>query len=400
MRGLLVAAEVATAVVLLTGAGLLLRTLIAVETFDRGYRAPQTRVLTLYVDPIGSRYPTREALLQFYEDVRRETAAVPGVASVAWASQLPLTAEDARDVSFEIVGAPAVDERQRPAADNHTVSPGYFATLDLPIVAGRGFTDRDVADSPQVCLVNEALVRGHVSGRSPLGLHLALRATAAPRAEPSICEVVGVVRQVRGRPDERQAFVQIYRPLAQRPDDDIYLVVRAATADAPALTSAIRAAIGRVDRDQLVGVRDIQTLADVAWTATGRHRFRAWLVVGFAALALTLAMVGVFGIVGFAVQQRLREFAVRRALGATPGEVVRLVVAGVAPVFAGGLVIGLALAAALGRMFAAVLVDVGPLDPLTFAATGGVLVLVGLLAVAGPARRALGADPARMLRGS
>ncbi len=397
LRSLLVGAEVATAVVLLAGAGLLLRTLVAVETFDRGYRA--TDVLTMYVDPLGARYPTRASLLQFYEEVRREIAAVPGVAQVAWTSQLPLTAEDTRDVSFELVGAPAEDERQRPAADNHIVSPAYFQAIDLPIVAGRGFTDGDTAAGPPVCLVNEALAHDHLRGRAPLGVRLALRPASSPRVEPSVCEVVGVVRQVRGRPDEREAFVQVYRPIAQRPTDDIYLVVRPASGEAAALTTAVRAAIGRVDRDQLVGVRDIQTLADVAWTATERHRFRAGLVVVFAALALTLAMVGVFGIVGFAVQQRLREFAVRRALGATPGEVIRLVAAGIAPVFAGGLAIGLVLAAALGRMFGAVLVDVGPLDPLTFAATGGVLVVVGLLAIAGPARRALQADPARVLRG-
>ena len=288
----------------------------------------------------------------------------------------------------------------------HTIEPlcaaavGIRTFLDLPIVAGRGFTDGDTATAPPVCLVNEALVRGHLQGRTPLGIRLALRPASKPRAEPSTCEVVGVVRQVRGRPDEREAFLEVYRPVAQRPDDDIYLVVRPASGEAAPLTSAVRAAISRVDRDQLVGVRDIQTLADVAWTATERHRFRAGLVLVFAGLALTLAMVGVFGIVGFAVQQRLREFAVRRALGATTGEVVRLVVAGIVPVFAGGLAIGLVLAAGLGRMFGAVLVDVDPLDPLTFATTGGVLVLVGLVAIAGPARRALRVDPARVLRGS
>ncbi len=398
VRQLLVGAEVATAVMLLAGAGLLLRTLIAVETFDRGYRA--TQVLTMYVDPLGSRYPTPQSLLQFYDAVRRETAAIPGVATVAWASQLPLTAEDARDVTFEVVGDPAVDERQRPAADSHTVSPEYFQAIDLPIVAGRGFTDRDTVDSPPVCLVNEALVRGHAQGRPALGARLAMRPAFSPRAEASVCEIVGVVRQVRGRPDEREAFVQVYRPMGQRPNDDIYLVVRAATGEAAALTAAVRAAIARVDRDQLVGVRDIRTLEDVAWTATERHRFRAVLVVTFAGLALTLAMVGVFGIVGCAVQQRLRDFAVRRALGASAGDVVRLVVNGVAPVFAAGLVVGLLLAAALGRTLGAVLVDVDPLDPWTFAITGGLLLLVGLLAIAGPARRALRIDPARVLRGS
>jgi putative ABC transport system permease protein len=394
----LVGAEVATAVVLLAGAGLLLRTLVAVETFDRGYRA--TEVLTMLVDPLGSRYPTRESLLQFFDAVRRETAAIPGVAAVAWASDLPLTAGDARGISFEIAGDPAVDDRHRPAADSHLVSPEYFEAIQLPIVAGRGFSDRDTAGSPPVCLVNEALARGHLGGRTAIGLRLALRPASRPRAEPTSCEIVGVVRQVRGRPDEREAFVQIYRPIAQRPTDDIYLVVRPATGDAAALTSAVRAAISRVDREQLVSVRDIQTLEGVAWTATERHRFRAVLVLTFAALALTLAMVGVFGIVGYAVQQRLRDFAVRRALGASAGDVLRLVVRGVAPIFAAGLAIGLVAAAALGRMLGTVLVDVDPLDPLTFTVTGGVLVVVGLLAIVGPARRAVRIDPARLLRGS
>jgi putative ABC transport system permease protein len=397
-RGVLVAAEVATAVVLLAGAGLLLRTLVAVETFDRGYRA--TEVLTMYVDPLGDRYPTRESLLQFYDEVRREVAAVPGVATVAWTSNLPLTAEDGRDVSFEVVGDPAIDERHRPAADSHIVSPDYFAAIDLPIVAGRGFTDRDRGDSPPVCLVNEALASRHLTNRSPLGVRLALRPASSPRAEASVCEVVGVVRQVRGRPDEREAFVQVYRPIGQRAADDIRLVVRPSGDDAAALATAVRAAIARVDRDQLVGVREIRTLADVAWTATERHRFRAALVATFAGLALVLAMVGVFGIVGYSVQQRRRELAVRRALGASAGDVVRLVVGGIAPVFAVGLVAGLAAAAALGRALGTVLVDVDPLDPATFAATGVVLLAVGLLAIAGPARRALRIDPARVLGGS
>jgi putative ABC transport system permease protein len=162
----------------------------------------------------------------------------------------------------------------------------------------------------------------------------------------------------------------------------------------------VRAAIARVDRDQLVGVREIRTLQDVAWTATERHRFRAVLVVAFAGLALTLSMIGVFGVVGHAVQQRIREVAVRRALGAERSDVIRLVVRGVAPVFVAGLGVGAVVAAALGRTLGSVLVDVDPLDPMTFAATGGVLVLVGLIAIAGPARRALRVDPARVLRGN
>lgn len=159
IRTLLVVGEIATAVLLLFGAGLLLRTLMAVEGIDRGYRAD--RVLTMLVDPLGSRYPTRAALLQFFEAVEREVVTLPGVRSVAWTSGLPLGPSDAGGRSFEFVGDPLVTESQRPTADYQIVSPTHFSTLDLPVVAGRAFNDRDTADSVAVCMVNESL-------RSPL----------------------------------------------------------------------------------------------------------------------------------------------------------------------------------------------------------------------------------------
>ena len=298
---------------LLAGAGLLLRTLIAVETFDRGYRA--TQVLTMYVDPIGSRYPTPQSLLQFYDAVRRGPRR-SGVATVAWASQLPLTAEDARDVTFEVVGDPAVDERQRPAADSHTVSPSTSrpsTCQSSPGAASPTATPSTAAGVPRQRSPRPRPPAGSAgAGHAPRDAARVLTAGGGLRVRDRRRGAAG-----RGRPDEREAFVQVYRPMGQRPNDDIYLVVRAATGEAAALTAAVRGAIARVDRDQLVGVRDIRTLEDVAWTATERHRFRAVLVVTFAGLALTLAMVGVFGIVGCAVQQRLRDFAVRRALGAS-----------------------------------------------------------------------------------
>jgi putative ABC transport system permease protein len=395
LRALLVAGEVATAVVLLVGAGLLLRTLLAVETADRGYRAQ--RVLTMLVDPLGSSYPTREALVQFYEAVAREVASVPGVEDVAWTTELPLTAGAVRDTVFEIAGDPPARPGDRPAAELQAVSRSYFRVIDLPLVAGRGFDERDTAAGPPVCVVNEALARTHLRGRPPIGVRLSLRPAARPTANPTSCDIVGVARHLRGRADEREDFAQIYVPMAQRPSGDTYLAVRAA-ADAAALTSAVRAAIARIDREQLVGVRDVMTLEEVASTATERHRFRAVLVATFALVALTLAMVGVFGIVGYAVQQRLRDVAVRRALGASSADVCRVVARGIAPVFVVGLAVGALAAAALGRVLATVLYGVEPLDPLTFAAAAAVLALAGALAIAVPVRRALRIDPAVALR--
>ena len=397
IRGVLVVGEIATAVLLLFGAGLLLRTLIAVENVDRGYRADS--VLTMMVDPLGSRYPTEASLLQFFDAVEREVMVLPGVRSVAWASTLPLGPSYAGRSFFEIAGDPPVDERQRPTADYQIVSATYFRTLDLPVVAGRGFNDRDTRDSVPVCIVNEAFVRGHVQGRSPIGLRVAIRPTASAQAPAVVREIVGVARQVKGRPDETEDLVQIYVPMAQDAVDDIYLVVRPTSGRAEGLVPSVRAAIARVDKEQLVSVRGVMTLEDVAWEATARHRFRAVMVITFAGLALLLAMVGVFGILAYSVQQRVRDFGVRRALGATTSDVLRLVVGSAVRVIATGAVIGLILSTVLGRLLSTMLFGVQPLDAVTFASVTIVLALTAAVATAGPAWRAAHIDPAVALRG-
>jgi putative ABC transport system permease protein len=395
LRGLLVASEVATAVILLFGAGLLLRTLMVVDHVDRGYRADQ--ILTMMVDPLGARYPTDESLLQFFDAIEHEVMALPGVHSVAWTSGLPLGPADQGPVLFDVVGDPPQDESKRPSSNYQIVSPSYFRTIDLPVVAGRSFDEQDTKSSVPVCMVNEAFVRGYLHGRSATGTRIAVWPDA-PNSKPVIREIVGVARQVKGRPDEVEDLVQVYVPMAQDPVDDIYLAVRPAAGRAEALAPSVRAAIGRIDKEQLVSVRDVVTLEDVAWEATGRHRFRAVMVITFAALALTLAMIGVFGILAYSVQQRMRDFGVRRALGATTGDVARLVVSSAARVVAIGGVAGLVLSAMFARLLATMLFGVQPLDPMTFAAVIVLLLVTATLAIAGPAWRATRIDPAVALR--
>jgi putative ABC transport system permease protein len=396
MRSVLVAGEVATAVVLLVGAGLLLRTLVAVDTVDRGYRARE--VLTMLVDPLGDRYPTPESLLQFYDAIEQEVRALPGVRSVAWSSSVPLGESYAGRFTFEIVGDAPVDAARRPTAAHEIASATYFDTLDLPLVAGRGFDARDTRQSVPVCIVSEALARRYMGGRSPIGVRLALRPASAPDAKPTVREIIGVARQLKERPDETEEYVQIYAPITQLINDDIFMLVRPTTGTAEALTPSVRAAIGRIDKEQLVSVRDIITLEDVASEATARYRFRAVLVVTFAALALLLAMVGVFGILAYSVQQRVREIGVRRALGATTGEVLRLVAASGGRVVGAGAVLGLILSIFAGRLLATMLFGVRPLDPATFAGVGIVLALTAVVSVAVPAWRAARIDPASALR--
>jgi putative ABC transport system permease protein len=211
-------------------------------------------------------------------------------------------------------------------------------------------------------------------------------------------EIVGVARQVKGRPDEIQDLVQIYIPMAQDVRDDTYLVVRPVSGRAGALANPVRAAIARVDKQQLVSVRSVMTLEDVAWEAAARHRFRAVLVMTFAGLALLLAMVGVFGILAYSVQQRVRDIGVRRAIGATTGDVFRLIAWSAVRVIATGAVIGLVLSTIVGRLLTSVLFGVRPLDPVTFASVAIVLALTAALSIAGPALRAARIDPAVALR--
>jgi len=396
LRGLLVIGEVATAVLLLFGAGLLLRTLIAVDAFDRGFRADS--VLSMLVDPLGSKYPTPQSLQQFFDQVEAEIAAVPGVAGVAWASDLPLDFFDSGELSFEIVGDPPVDDGQRPSTSQQIVSATYFSTLDLPILAGRVFDRRDTRDGVPVCIVNEAFARSFGGGRSPIGQRVALRPASSPQAKPVVREIVGVARQVKGRPDEAKDFVQLYVPMSQLISDDMFVVVRPKSGRAELLAPAVRAAISRIDKEQLVGVTNVMTLEDIAWAATGRHRFRAVMVVAFAALALVLAMVGVFGMLAYSVQQRVRDIGVRRALGATTNDVLRLVIANAARIIATGAAIGLALSAVSARLIETMLFGVRPLDLATFAFVTVVLSVTAALSIAGPAWRAARIDPAVALR--
>jgi putative ABC transport system permease protein len=396
IRNLLVVGEIATAVLLLCGAGLLLRTLLAVNAFDRGFKAQS--VLTMLVDPLGPTYPTPETLLQFYDNVEAEVRALPGVQDVGWSSGVPMGESIFGEYpqTYEIVGDAPVEESRKPTTNYQIVSASYFSTLDLAIVAGRNFDARDTRGKPPVAIVNEAFARA--IGRDPIGLQVAFRPADTQTQDPAIVQIVGVAKQVKQRPDEKTDFVQLYTPLAQNPLGDIMLMVRSQNERAAALAPPVRAAIERIDRSQTTGVASVTTLEDVEWAATGRHRFRAVMVSAFATLAVVLAMVGVFGILAYSVQQRMRDFGVRRAFGATTRDVTSLVIRSAASLIGVGAVVGLVLAAMFSRVIGSMLFGVQPLDSATFGLVAVVLTITGALAIAGPAWRAARIEPAAVLR--
>jgi putative ABC transport system permease protein len=399
-RSLVVAGEVAAAVLLLCGAGLLLRTLLALGDHDPGFRAEGDSVLTLDFSlpppKEGTRYPTFQSLMQFYDDTTRQVTAIPGVGTIGWTSALPYGDSELPPQRFAIVGDPPIARDNRPFTDVQAASPGYFTALDLPIVAGRSFTERDTHESTPVLIVNEEFARRFLAGRDPIGVRLSIEPLFPGFDVPSEWEIVGVARQVKGRMSERDDARQVYVPLAQYPWTDTFLVVSSSAGPVQALLAPIREAVARIDRN--VPVRRERTLTDLASLTTAPHRFRAVIVATFAALALTLALVGIFGVLTYTVEQRMREFGVRIALGATAANVLRLVLGGAARVIALGTLVGLAAAAGLGQVISMFLFGVKPLDPLTFVSVAVLLAFTATVAAAAPALRAVRVDPVEAFR--
>src|SRR6185503_9317122 len=249
---------------------------------DAGYRSTSESVLTLDFSlrtGKSSRYPNEDAIMQFYDAVGRDVSALPEVRRVGWASSLPYGTSELGRWTFEVVGDPPVEARDRPAAEYTTADPGYFTTLDLPIVSGRGFNERDTLHAVQVCLVNEAFVRRHFQGRNPIGARLLLR---APLHGPTQTrEIVGVARQTSGQPDAPEELLQVYVPLAQYPTGDVYMVIQPSVGAAEALTPLVRRVVAGIDPDS--PVRRDRTLETLLVEVTAGYRFRAKMVGTFAA---------------------------------------------------------------------------------------------------------------------
>jgi putative ABC transport system permease protein len=332
--------------------------------------------------------------MQFYTAVAREVGARPEVESVGWSSSLPYGTTEFGGFAVDVVGDPPVAPDSRPVTDVAVADDGYFRTLDLPIVAGRRFTERDAMGAPAVAIVNEGFVRRVLKGRNPIGVRIALQRDA--RMTPTVKEIVGVARQTHGWATDRDDFLQVYMPLQQFATGDVYMVARASRGPAEALTPIIRSIVARHDPN--TPVRRDRTLQDLSVFSTAGYRFRAAIVGIFAALALALAMIGVFGVLAYSVQQRQREFGVRVALGATGPSILWLVVESAGRLIAVGGALGLVLALVLGRSIAAFLFGVPPVDPVTFGGVALVVVLTAAVASAAPAWHAARVDPVVMFR--
>jgi putative ABC transport system permease protein len=373
-----------------------LRTLVALGNINAGYQADNALIVQPSID-YGLRtsmFGSREALSQYLGSVEREVQRIPAVASTSWATSLPLNGFNA--TPFDVVSDESDSGRTQPLAQLSLVSPGYFSTLGVRLVAGRAFSEQDAAGSQPVCIVSEAVVRRHLGGRNPIGMRVSVRELGIGPIHSVVREIVGVAADVRLNLNEVEESRSLYVPIAQNPWSFAALVVRPSTGTAQAMVPAVRAAFTRIDRR--VPVAQVRTLDETMRLVTARQRFRALLVVIFAALALLLAVIGVFGILAYSVQQRRREFGVRIALGATTDTVMWHVLSSASRLVGIGAVVGFMLAVVFAKSIATFLYGVQPLDPMTFAGVIVLIVVTAAMAAAVPAFRASRVDPMTALR--
>jgi putative ABC transport system permease protein len=389
LRSALVVAEMALAVMLLVGTGLMVRTFIHLVTADPGYSREPAIAMSITLP--GDRYDSDEKRVRFYRTLVDRARELPGVRSAAVVSELPMTWDNTeRDIRPEGWPAPAPGE-QPPRVRYRVASPEYFETLGIGLVRGRGFTTHDDSLSPPVAVVSERAARQFWPGADAIGQRIRLGNDSIARA------IVGVVKDVRHNPNTGtdQLSATIYGPHAQQAWSDLVVVART-TGDAASLAPAIAREISALDPGLAAG--NVQTVDRLMYTGISPQRITAGMLAVFAAVAVLLAVVGIYGVMSYTVAQRRHEIGVRLALGAMPGDVVGDLMRSAVKMAMSGVAIGLVGAFGLARGVSALLSGVSPTDPATFL---GVVVVLILAAVAGaliPARRAARVDPAVALR--
>jgi putative ABC transport system permease protein len=391
VRQALVTGQIALAIMLLIGAGLLVRSFAKVTGLDLGFRAPH--VLTAFINLPPARYgdPARQAA--FVEDAIRRVERLPGVVAAAVSTSVPLTGvNDQGGLMIEGLPNPWGDSGGDFYANRPHVSPRYFQVMGIRLISGRAFDARDRAGSLPVAIVSDLAVRAYWPSVDPLGRRVAVEWVDR---QPVWRQVVGVVQSTRHFGLEAPQKPEIYIPQSQAPSPFMQLVVRTAQ-DPKTLESAIRAQVAGIDPQQ--SISGFQTLEDLLTRSGARRRFQTVLVATFATLALLLAAIGVYAVMAYMVAQRRREIGVRLALGARPADVVRLVLRNGLRLTTAGVAVGLAGALAVSRGLAHFLFGVSPLDPVTYLTVTAALVCVAGLAAYLPSRGAATVDPVLVLR--
>jgi putative ABC transport system permease protein len=392
LRSALIVSEVALSLVLLVGAGLLIRSFAKLNDVDPGFNPDQ--LLTLGVTLLPNKYPEEEQVATFYSQVLERVATVPGVTSAAAIAELPLSGGNTSDY-FTIEGRPDIPKESRPLTEYRVVTPRYFQTMGIPLLAGRDFSHTDTKQSPNVVVINEEFARGHFGSESPLGHRLHLQ---GQERDPLL--IVGVVGNVRHNRLDGQLFPEAYVPFLQDPVFKEYkrsmTIVARTNSDPGATAASLRAAL--VSMDQSLPVYAIKPMTEYLQDSLSRRRFSMVLLSAFSGVALVLAALGIYGVISYGVSQRTHEVGIRMALGAQRSDVLKLVVRQAMIVVLAGVGIGLLASWALTRIMKSLLFNVSVTDPLTFTVIAVLMILIALLACLIPAKRATKVDPLVALR--
>ena len=381
-RGLIVA-EVALALILLTGGGLLVQTFLRLQAADLGFDS--RNVLVGFVNPPRTSYDTSAKHVAFYDQVYERARALPGVQKAALVSVLPLGGDS--DMGFEIEAGPPVPSASRtPATWYRLVTASYFDTMGMAIVRGRGFEPREAAPS---VIVNESLARQYFGGEAAVGRRVRFG------GDSPWFTIIGIVADAKVRGAREAPRIETFIPYWQFPEPGMNILMKTA-GDPTRLIGPIKQAVSSLDAN--VPVQGIRTLDDIVGESIEQPRFFAMLTAAFALLALVLAAIGIYGVMAYVVSQRTTEIGVRMALGATPAEVFRLVIGDGLRLTGLGLLLGVVGSIFIGRWLAGLLFGVAPGDPLTLTATAVLLLVVAAAACFVPARRATHVDPMAALR--
>jgi len=383
LRGFLVAAEIGLALALLISAGLLVRGYLLMQRVDLGF--DEQRLLTARINLLPNDYPDSLLVAGFYDRLLERIAALPGVEAAGATSSLPM--QGGAGTYYSVAGEPSVADDQRPVAQFRNITPGYLDALAIPMVAGRDTDANDRLGTPAVTLVNEAFVRRHFPAGDPLGKNVVL--ASGPRA------IVGVVGDTRDFGPASEPTPTLFVPAAQRAANRMSLAVRT-TAEPAAIAEAVRTEVAALDPNLPLYL--VQPMREVVRAWNEGDILMAKLLATFAAMALLLAVIGVYGVMAYNVTQRTREVGIRMALGARGPDINRLIIRQGARLAAAGIAAGLLLALATARFLSAFIFGISPFDPVTFIAVTAALALAALIASWLPARRATRVDPVTALR--
>jgi putative ABC transport system permease protein len=390
MRNALAVAEIALSLVLLVGAGLLIRSFVHLQQVKPGFN-PQN-LLSLELSLPTAKYKENQQVVQFFDQLLAAVGQQPGVEAITVSTDLPLGG-NADFLAFSVEGRALAPTDRTPDAETRVVSPDYFRTLQIPLRSGRALNDRDILGVPDVVVINETLARKYFPGENPIGKRLTFGDPKAPGVD--WYSVVGVVGDVRGTRLSDEPYAQLYTSYRQTPRRAFTLIVR--TAGEPTLMlRPIREQIWSLDRQQ--PLYNVRTFDQVLAQAIARPRFNMLLIAILAGVALVLAAVGIYGVISYSVTQRTHEIGIRMALGANASDVLKLVV-GQGMLLAGtGLALGLLAAFAVTRIMASLLFAVSATDPVTYFGLAALLGVIALLACYIPARRATKVNPVTALR--